>query len=710
MSHGRMAATCAAFGAAMGLATLLIGSVAAAASGVRTWPLPPPGSYAQLHQLPSFGCDTQMGTLPDGTRGFFLAIRNRDGATTTRFHHLGNGTCASRVENSRELRRLTLKASGEEAVSGPVGPLEPDRFVLKNESIFRSEWMQHAQTIPCRSTGKYSFTRPVAAEADDPACGGPMSWLLCKPEGQIVHEVDVASVLTLQRNSERIEVARRVGGAYDVLAITRRTLGMCTTSDCTDFSAVSTLGHPHVGHLPLLGIPLVTRQTPSGSPMVVKMFEEDVLTLGRGVLVNDSWLGNSGPWQFDTSVTSFFQSSFDRTSDRQSRRARSSKRSPVLGDFLERLAHVLCAPPQGSFVRDPSLCKGIHHDDIAKKEAEWLTGLMFEPGGLADADDDGPGERVASVRGTAPATMIASWTFAPRTTYNLSQPLPCTATGSRDYNPRPEWQWGLGPRELSVESTDEVALAQSLSTCLHPAEENHTRLTQLSEADRKARMKLMDRLSVEYDRSLFADATPPNDPVENADLVQALVVVLPEFVALAVMVATTHHWERGAVAAAVVVLLAGAISHAAIIFLALQEHAADAWRGAGLREALYIGLPSLEGSVDLRNGSLMLSETLFVVARSGYRPQLLCRLAIGAPIVFFISSSLLVLVAVFLARRRRQATSIGSSRRLALLGAPSASLRLSAMSRSVVAVRRRRRCLLNALRALSAGGAAPHAP
>lgn len=91
----------------------------------------------------------------------------------------------------------------------------------------------------------------------------------------------------------------------------------------------------------------------------------------------------------------------------------------------------------------------------------------------------------------------------------------------------------------------------------------------------------MKRLSNEYVGSLGTDTTPPNDPVKMPDLAHALVVILPGWVALLVLVATSH--DRHTVApwsAAVGVNPTGSTSLAGIA--SLVDHAArrDARRGA----------------------------------------------------------------------------------------------------------------------------------
>lgn len=143
-------------------------------------------------------------------------------------------------------------------------------------------------------------------------------------------------------------------------------------------------------------------------------------------------------------------------------------------------------------------------------------------------------------------------------------------------------------------------------------------------------------------------------------MVQALVVLLSELVALLALVTTTVVWHHGDVAAAVVTFFAGAISRSAIISLAVQEAKGAALRAACLKEALDVGFPLKTGGMthmdDLSGTTLLLSETMFVVARTGYSPQRLFNLTLGASVIFVCSSAALAVAALLAARRRRAET------------------------------------------------------
>jgi len=63
----------------------------------------------------------------------------------------------------------------------------------------------------------------------------------CAPSAAVPYAVDVAAALRLQRNSVGGAVAR-VNGKYEVLAVSRRTAGVCLDGECAAAAAVAMVG------------------------------------------------------------------------------------------------------------------------------------------------------------------------------------------------------------------------------------------------------------------------------------------------------------------------------------------------------------------------------------------------------------------------------------------------------------------------------------
>lgn len=140
------------------------------------------------------------------------------------------------------------------------------------------------------------------------------------------------------------------------------------------------------------------------------------------------------------------------------------------------------------------------------------------------------------------------------------------------------------------------------------------------------------RLSQQYDRARWG-VEPPAEPATNADITLAIIVVLPEAVALVSLVLTNNPWwSKRDWLAFLLIWAAGGISTAGLITLAVDEADGRRWRAAAERVELSVRL--LKGrksdfSRDLAGMSLYKVETLFLAARLGYRDRLLRGLAIG---------------------------------------------------------------------------------
>lgn len=183
---------------------------------------------------------------------------------------------------------------------------------------------------------------------------------------------------------------------------------------------------------------------------------------------------------------------------------------------------------------------------------------------------------------------------------------------------------GLGSREINVDSPDEVALARSLGTCDTGANVS-ARFDLLLLEERDLRQAVTERLSRAYEGTLFrSDA--PSEPASNAEIVLAVVVLLPEIVALVVGLATVTKWQRVEWIGYGVAGLGDALT--SIISLAIIVGEADALRAAAICDVLHVNFVGhTDVAINLSGSRLLLSETLFVVARRGFRKTLLVGLA-----------------------------------------------------------------------------------
>jgi len=158
---------------------------------------------------------------------------------------------------------------------------------------------------------------------------------------------------------------------------------------------------------------------------------------------------------------------------------------------------------------------------------------------------------------------------------------------------------------------------------------------------------LVGDLSQMYDRRVFG-VEPPDVPTTDAEVLLAVIVVAPELVALIVLLISTREWRVRDLWVLLFVFLSGCVATAGIISLAVREAKADAWRGAGVRHQLepLIPDPGFGQPVPVAR-----SETLLLVAGTGYRRVWLARLATGLSIAYVVTS--VGVAAVVWALRRR---------------------------------------------------------
>lgn len=78
-----------------------------------------------------------------------------------------------------------------------------------------------------------------------------------------------------------------------MLAISRVTVGYCQTCECSDLSAINVIGSRRRDYDNTTHVPLLTHRDAAGVATPVSMADEDLLTLGRAVVVDPAWLGSA---------------------------------------------------------------------------------------------------------------------------------------------------------------------------------------------------------------------------------------------------------------------------------------------------------------------------------------------------------------------------------------------------------------------------------
>lgn len=370
----------------------------------------------------------------------------------------------------------------------------------------------------------------------------------------------------------------------------------------------------------------------------------------------------------------------------------------VSARWLPAIVAILCRDPVDSFVRLPHVvCRhgwgGAH---------EWQRGggggRGGDRGGTAanDGGDSGGGSSPtptpadhlvalgaaaggAEDPSTVPRSSSASrvmWFISPRLPNDPGAPPPrscppladLTRGASRTVAWRPPWVAARGVREINPLSVAEAALAASCSTCLLDVAQVAPREPQAAAlllgsilvADRATHFDEVEaelrRFSNIYDPKVFY-VEPPSEPTAMGPLMLALIVLVPEAIALiSVFIASPQVGRRELVLAALF-FVAGLVSSGGIILLAVTEIHGASWRAAAVRDSLRLDLGrnatawanrdiQLTGTTDLQAVGIYRTETVVVLARHGYHPRLLIGLATAFSAVYVgLSGGVVALIA-----------------------------------------------------------------
>ena len=619
------------------------------------FPVPANNSLGGFHLLASLQCDTTLPESVGGTRGF---------RTKGHTFRVDADACWSPVS------RPEARSAWSNLRQGADGPTV--EYNTSDWQLMRGPVQSLRNTDPTGAFVRDVTYTPLLEKSggdksdDGGGDGGSVG------SGQLFQENAAVRLLTLQRNSIAGAVHRYVG-VYDVLALSRVTVGFCRTPACTDMSAVSVIGTFKSDFYNQTHVPLVVHTINGGRALPVTMLDEDLLSLGRAVVANPAWLGQAADsWVLRVGFTLRSWSRIDEVGRPHQRwdalgapwtatnswdlsAASAAASETKTAKWLQAVAYVWCRAPMSSFVRTnrAELC-GPTGDDTYSTASDAGTAVrhLHTTQWTFDPDQVSPGTNHTLVRGPGDAPLPrCAW--ATNKTELDGQPLV-----------RPAWLLGREAREINPASAGELALARSLTTCAHPID---------GEVSPRGRIKFSPSsqfvgvratattLSQAYDRSVWG-VEPPEAPATANNVTLAMIVLFPEMIALLVLLMTTTKWRWVDLVALLLICVGGLVSIGAIISLVLTEVSGRNWRAASLRDEVSVLLDDEKAGISvfrpLDGRPLFRVETLYLTARLGYRVKLLVSLAGAAIAVYLVLS---IAVGVMVARRWRRTSTAAST-------------------------------------------------
>lgn len=477
--------------------------------------------------------------------------------------------------------------------------------------------------------------------------------------GTLLHERQVLRLLALQRTSASGGVVRRLG-AFDVLAVTRETYGVCLDSLCNDVAAVASLEgvtfEPPNDTTADAFVPVLSYPRRSGEPGWVMDREVGLVSLGRAVLAHQGWLDGHPAWSDRMRLNVHLQVlPSGRPSDAvppalreqlwfwslQGYRQGYEDSSLPTTPWLQAIAFVLCEQPVRSFVSDAQrLCSGLLK--------------LSAPEGPAPVN-------VSSVDGRPSPVLSrpllegrsASWVLSAlngKTRGNVTE-APRYHQQEPPKEERPCWLTGLASsREINPDSSDEAALASRLSVVrLRVPADNVPLRGHWGSWQPDDTAQLVTVLSQSYNRAVFGTEAP-SEPTTNVELLLSVIVVFPELVALIVLLVSTRVWWARDLWVLLFVFLSGLVSMAGIIALLVRELRGDAWRAGAVRHRLLTAVAAPVPGPQ----PVVRTETLLLAARLGFRPALLRHVALGVSCTY-VGVSVVIATSVWVLRRLRRA-------------------------------------------------------
>lgn len=245
-------------------------------------------------------------------------------------------------------------------------------------------------------------------------------------------------------------------GLYDVFSVGRASLGIVL-----DKRGLAVAAQDWVADESEKGrYDIVVYTGGDGRPRPVLAGDAALLSLGRGIMADPSWLGGSFPGGPKANVT---LKSWHKGDSAQEWTWSLRQGTGTFNSYhwLQELASVMCAPPFTSFVVDGSFCDGVKKR-MAPPQVPLRAGERPVANSLSFAAGEHPGY----------SEMAVQWTIGHR---DAGKPAPSCPT-FQDFTyqdvalKRPLWRLGRGDRELHVNGPAgraEMELAQNLSSCAY---------------------------------------------------------------------------------------------------------------------------------------------------------------------------------------------------------------------------------------------------
>ena len=463
-------------------------------------------------------------------------------------------------------------------------------------------------------------------------------------------------------------------------------------------------------------VPIITHVGPDGVERPVHMASSELLSLGKGMLGSPRWfqraatpfylggqLSLSGPTLLvpmgshaglrsiqDGEETTQWDLNGTVTGKLSKHKSGSLPASSTSTPFLAHLATLVCAGSLRSFLASSSAWEGIRpwgRVRRASRPAE-VQGNIMDAGVWAAAGKVEwtvtPSILLSAAAGDNPAPrpslpyLRPAWTLA-----DVAEDTASARSGFE--SPRievtPLEVIGRSSREVNPLSATEAKLADSLfqRQLLLPAAvvsghfsppgseldmdvtEALSHLADRSGASNELVHEL-DRIAHAYDRRVFLEEHPA-PPVSLADLVLAIIVVVPELGALLVLLLTTERWGRAALLGFSTIVVLGAVSISGVIALASQEAAGAAWRARSTRTStnavFSAGSPVNEYGMPTLAGTLVVVDTsLLLLAPTNYHPARVGRVAAVACGAYIIAAAAMAVRVLFIARQQRCARQV----------------------------------------------------
>jgi len=460
-----------------------------------------------------------------------------------------------------------------------------------------------------------------------------------------------------------------------------------------------------------VNVPIITHLDRSGVERPVSMASAELLTLGRGMLGSPRWferaamssqLGGqmtmSGPTlrvnhanrgllsiQDGVEMTKWDLNGTTQGINGPDDDANTNDflaASPTSTPFLAHIATIFCAGKLRSFLSSPAACNGVRPWGRVRRPfaSTKVEGNIMDAGVWAEAGlvewKVNPTRLTPTVTGVAPSSRSSqpyrrrpwmpeeiSQSTAEGTT-NLADswihvtPPELAGRPSREVNPssavEAELAASLFQRQLALPAAVVAAHASSTSSDLDAA----AAVSDLSGASIELTRELT-RLSHMYDRRVFQEEHPA-PPVSTADMVLAIVVVVPELGALLVLLLTTERWGRAPLLGFFTIVILGAVSMSGVVALVSQEAAGAAWRARSTRTATHTVFPAGNpvdkwGEPTLVGTLVVVEESFLILAPTTYRPLWVQQVAAVVCGVYLVATAAMAARVLFLARQQRRA-------------------------------------------------------